>query len=171
MEIKTIKVGMLQTNCYILIDDKSNEAVVIDPGDEAEKILPELEGLIVKFVLLTHAHYDHVGALEAVLRATGAPLRKDEEEITFGQETLTVIKTPGHTSDGVCFYAQAHNYLFAGDTLFYGMYGRTDLPTSSPREMVLALKKLAELPPETNVFSGHGRPTTIKQEKEFGTIG
>jgi len=162
---------MLQTNCYVLVDDQTQEAVVIDPGDEAEKILPELNGLKIKMILLTHGHYDHVGALKEVLQATSAPLRKEEDEISFGSETLAVIKTPGHTSDGVCFYSKKHNYLFAGDTLFYQTYGRTDLPTSSPREMVLSLKRLAELPNETKVFPGHGWSTTIKQEKEFGTIG
>jgi len=162
---------MLQTNCYVLVDEQTQEAVVIDPGDEPEKILPELKGLKINMILLTHTHYDHVGALKEVLKSTGAPLRKNEDPISFGQETLTVIKTPGHTSDGVCFYSKKHNYLFAGDTLFYGTHGRTDLPTSSPREMVLSLRRLADLPDETKVFPGHDVPTTIKQEKEFGTLG
>ncbi|MBU0502201.1 MAG: MBL fold metallo-hydrolase [bacterium] len=185
MKVKNIKVGGLQTNCYILVDEKSNEAVVIDPGDEAGLILPEIAGLKVKYIILTHGHYDHVGGVLELKAETQALVLmndqdnwafkaeqnfKDGDEIKFGSEKLKVIATPGHTAGCVCFYSAANNSLFSGDTLFYNTYGRVDLQSSSPRDMVVSLKKLATLPDETEVFPGHGQPTTIKQEKEIGTL-
>jgi hydroxyacylglutathione hydrolase len=184
MQIKTIKVGSLQTNCYIVIDEKSKEAVVIDPGDEAARILPEIKGLKIRYIILTHGHPDHFGALDEIQQATGAPLLmnkadswffkpdqalKEGDEIKFGGETLKIIHTPGHTRGGICLYTKGH--LFSGDTLFWGTHGRTDLPGSSAEEMKRSLKKLSALPDETRVYPGHDEFTTIRDEKERKTLG
>ncbi|MFH1541749.1 MAG: MBL fold metallo-hydrolase [bacterium] len=172
MQIKTLIVGPIQTNCYLVIDEKTKNAVVIDPGDDPKIILPELAGLFVSYIIVTHAHWDHVGAIEAIQQATKAPILNDLAEgelIKFGEITLKVIRTPGHTADGICLYTPGH--LFAGDTLFWGTHGRVDLPGSDPRDMVRSLRRLAELPDETIVYPGHDRTTTIKAEKESGILG
>ena len=184
MKIKVIKVGSLQTNCYIVIDEASNQAIVIDPGDEAVKIIPEINGLTVSSIVITHGHPDHFGALDEIKKITGAKLLahpadhwfykperalNDGDIISCGNINLTVIATPGHSQGGICLFTPG--YLFSGDTLFYHTYGRTDLPSSSEEAMLTSLAKLARLPDETIVYPGHDQATTIGAEKEFGTLG
>ncbi|MFC1511497.1 MBL fold metallo-hydrolase [Candidatus Margulisiibacteriota bacterium] len=167
MKIKTIKVGGLQTNCYVVIDETTKEAVVIDPGDEGRKILPALKDLKVRYIVITHDHFDHIGAVAAVKKATGAQIFSGNE-VKFGAIALKVIKTPGHTPDSVCLYTPG--YLFAGDTLFSTAHGRTDLPGGSQNEMNKSLKLLATLPDNTLVYPGHDESTSIGLEKERGTL-
>ena len=184
MLIKTIKVGDLQTNCYIVIDEKSREAVVIDPGDEASKILSAIKDLKVRYIILTHGHPDHFGAMDVLKKATRAPLlmnsedgwffKPDQElregdEIRFGELVFKVLHTPGHSKGGICLYSDG--FLFSGDTLFSQGCGRIDLPGGSREEMEKSLKRLASLPDETQVFPGHDELTTIREEKERGTLG
>lgn len=183
MIIKTIKVGSLQTNCYIIIDKKSSEAIVIDPGDEADKIIPELEGLKVKYIVLTHGHPDHFGAIDDIKEKTGAPILahpadnwffppdeklEEGDEIIVGNIILKVFYTPGHTEGGICLYTQGH--LFAGDTLFKQWHGRVDLPGGSMSKMKKSLERLATLPDDTKVYPGHDEFTTIGQEKIGGAL-
>lgn len=184
MKIKTIKVGSLRTNCYVVADEASREAIVIDPGDEAEEILPQISGLNVRYIVITHGHWDHIGAVPALKERTKAPVLmsaralpplgpdreiKEGDEVAFGRIKLKVLATPGHSPGGICLYGEGR--LFSGDTLFHETYGRTDLLGSSQNDMDASLKKLAALPDGTEVYPGHGRPTTIKQEKEYGTLG
>lgn len=170
MQIKVVKVGGLQTNCYIVSDERTREAIVIDPGDDAEKIKAALPGLKVKYIVITHGHYDHVGALGEIIQATKAPVLKFPiDAVRFGGLSFLVLHTPGHTKDSICLYAPGH--LFSGDTLFSAAYGRTDLPGGSPQEMRLSLKGLAGLPDDTIVYPGHDETTTIGLEKERGTLG
>jgi len=173
----------LQTNCYIVVDEKSTEAIIIDPGDEAAKILPNLAGLSIRYIVITHGHPDHFGALDEIKKQTRVPVLihpddnwfiegdnnlKDGDEIKFGSLTLKVIHTPGHSQGSLCLYLPGH--LFSGDTLFSTTHGRVDLPGSSPRAMRQSLKTLAALPDDTIVYPGHDETTTIGQEKERGTL-
>lgn len=184
MIIKTIKVGDLQTNCYIVIDEESREAAIVDPGGEASKILPEIKGFKIRYIILTHGHPDHFGAIDELKKATQAPVLihpadswfikpdrelKDGDEIKFGGLSLKVIHTPGHSKGGICLYG--NGYLFSGDTLFSEGFGRTDLPGGSRDEMKRSLKRLSALPDETLVYPGHDESTTIKKEKERGFLG
>lgn len=188
MIIRTVRVGPIDTNCYIVGDEATKEALVIDPGDEAEKISAaiEAEKLAPRLIVNTHGHFDHVTADLKLKEKTGAalliheldlpmalltaPLRpdrllKDGDEIKVGTMVFSVIHTPGHTPGGICLYDEKEKVLFSGDTLFYGTTGRTDLPSSSDKEMEISFKKLMALPDETKVYPGHGRPTTIGREK------
>ena len=190
MKIHQLEVGPIRTNCYILEDEASLEAIIIDAGGGAERILKLIreKKLKPKFIIITHGHFDHVGAIEKIKAETGAqilihqlddfflPLSDaphadrfitENEVIAAGRIELKVIHTPGHTPGGICLYSEAEKVLFSGDTLFLGTYGRVDLPHSSEKEMMESLEKLLKLPPETTVFPGHGAATTIEVEKKL----
>ena len=183
MKIITVKVGSLQTNCYIVIDEKTKEALVIDPGDEPEKIISQLAGLKVRYIVLTHGHPDHFGALDAVKEKTKAlllmsaeddwffrPDKKlnDGDKIKIGALSFEVLHTPGHSPGSICLYSRGH--LFSGDTLFSTTHGRTDLPGGSREAMQKSLQRLVALPDDTLVYPGHDESTSIGQEKERGTL-
>ena len=187
MEIKTIKVGELRTNCYLLSDQ--GEALVIDPGFEAGRIKAELGDLKVKAIVLTHGHYDHVTEAFRLKALVDAPvmigekdealmafstknsradrLLKDGDKLNLGDLEFTVIDTPGHSQGGLCLYNEKEKVLFSGDTLFAGDHGRVDLPGRSPALMKTSLEKLLKLPPETKVYPGHGVSSTIRDEQNL----
>ncbi|MBU1342662.1 MAG: MBL fold metallo-hydrolase [Proteobacteria bacterium] len=201
MIIKKLEVGPIMANCFILGCESTKEAVVIDPGDDADRILMELSkaGLIVKYLINTHGHFDHVGANKRMKEVTGAQLAihpddepmlaelsrsalmfglsaqnsppadillKNGDEISFGDITLQVMHTPGHSKGGICLYTKGH--LFAGDTLFAGSIGRTDLPGGDYDTLISSIKeKLLGLDEDTIVYTGHGPETTIGNEKRM----
>lgn len=185
MNRKTLALGAYQTNCHIL--SNGSEAVVIDPGYEADTILDALEGLTLKCILLTHGHFDHVGAVKDLVAETGCEVYIHAAEaqlppmMTAGDlyytrtyaegdtiapidgVELTVLHTPGHTPGSVCLICGQD--LFAGDTLFSGSCGRVDLPGGNPTEMLQSLRRLASLQADYRVHPGHGPATTLAQEK------
>ncbi len=205
-----LPVGMLQCNCSILSDTQTREALVIDPGDDVNRILELLRKnqLTVKAIVSTHAHIDHVGGLGKLHEATGAPVLmhaddlelynalemqagwlgmptpgitevdtflKEGDFLRWGPFEARVFHTPGHTRGSLCLYLPQNTgrvtlaapQLFAGDTLFAGSIGRTDLWGGSFEDIIRSIRlKLLELPEETVVFPGHGRATTIGQERE-----
>lgn len=201
MDIETIIVGPIEVNCYIVSCPKTAQAAVIDPGENADDILHILKtsSLELKYILLTHGHFDHIGAVVPLQHATNAqvlmhkadqslvdaardqstafglppvqPFKADRyishgDQIEMGALEATVIHTPGHSPGGVSFYFDTE--LFAGDTLFYGGIGRTDLPGGSFSQLLDSIKRnLFTLPDETTVYSGHGPKTTIGREKKF----
>lgn len=190
MLIHTLKVGSIDTNCYIIEDESSKEALVIDPGDDAEKILKLIKERRLKprFMVITHGHFDHMGANRELKNTLKIPLLMHEkdtfglavvnsplpdnfliggEEIKFGNSSFKVIHNPGHTPGGISLYCEKEKVLFSGDTLFYRTWGRTDLPYSSQIDMIISLKKLLKLPSETKVYPGHGKPTTIGDEQKL----
>lgn len=158
MEIKKIVVGMLRANCYLLIDD--NELAVVDPGDEAQKIITEIKktGVKAKFVANTHHHFDHIGVNEKIAKEYDVPVLaslKEGDTLAVGKSKLTVLKTPGHTADGICLMGDG--FIISGDTLFENGIGRTDLEGGSDKEMAASLKKLDQLIPQgARVYPGHG---------------
>ena len=190
MKIQALQVGSIGTNCYILCDEAAKVCAVIDPGAEPELILSAAEKLdcTVDKILLTHGHYDHVGAVAALKKATGCkvymdpadaqgsqllPLTPDvltdnwpaNDELTIDELTFKIYHTPGHTKGGVCL--SCYGLLFSGDTLFAGSCGRTDFPGGSMRQMQQSLSLLAALPlPDaTKVLPGHEDFTTLGQER------
>ncbi|MCL5774438.1 MAG: MBL fold metallo-hydrolase [Firmicutes bacterium] len=183
MLIETLVVGFLENNCYILADEDSRSAVIIDPGDNEEDILKTVneKKFKVEKILLTHGHPDHVGAAEAASSETGAPVYIHDEDkklfkikaqkpvaendsITFGKYTIKVLHTPGHTPGSVCFLADGK--LFSGDTVFAGSVGRTDLPGGSYRDIMKSIKeKILPLSDDVEILPGHGPSSSIKEEK------
>ena len=197
MLIKTITVGAYETNCYIVADENMLDCAVIDPGADASTILDYLEEthLHCRFVLLTHGHFDHTGAVSDVLAETdalfmmhkadvgatvggdfyrfippeGTKYYADGDVVCVGGLSFTVIETPGHTPGSVCLEcteaASGERALFSGDTLFRDSCGRTDFPGSSTEDMLRSLKRLADLPGDCDVYPGHGFSTTLSRER------
>ena len=187
MNIQKLTLGLYQTNTYLLAND--TEAVVIDPGYEADTILDALAGKTLKAILLTHGHFDHVGAVKELVAETGCEVWIHAAEATMppmvtagplyfthtydegdtvspiaGLE-LTVLHTPGHTTGSVCLLMGKE--MFSGDTLFACSFGRTDLPGGDPRKMMESLRRLASLQGNFFIHPGHGGSTTLDAEKRF----
>jgi len=187
MKLTSLTAGSIGTNCYILYDEATLDAVVIDPSDEAALAEARIQalGLRVRAILLTHGHFDHGGDVERIRRRTGAPVYlhpadtalpswlthgvthtdelSDGEELDLAGMRFRVLHTPGHTPGSVCFLCG--ELLFAGDTLFAGSCGRTDLPGGSGADMMRSLRRLAELPGDYRVLPGHGEETALERER------
>ena len=192
MQVKVLHVGPIGTNCYLLEDEKAHVAAVIDPGDEAGRILQVIEddGVDVKYILLTHGHYDHTTAVPELHQAlpqaeiyihkadaNGAGSRlfplagqipdlkfyDEGDALTLGELTIQVLHTPGHSKGSVTL--KVGDVLFCGDTLFAGSCGRTDLAGGSYDEIMASLKKLGELPGDYHVCPGHDVTSTLERER------
>ena len=206
MDILTLPVGPLQTNCYLASCPETKETLIIDPGYRGDFITQKILDLKLKpkLIVATHGHIDHIGSVLELKLNLQIPFLvhkkdlfllkraketveyflgfnpypeliqwkqaekfidqyvKEGDEITFGEEKLEVIETPGHTPGGVSLYSKG--ILFAGDTLFKNGVGRTDLSYYSQEDLEKSLQKLAKLPPKTTVYSGHGPETMIVDE-------
>ena len=192
MKVKVMPVGPIGTNCYILEDEQAQVAAIIDPGDEAERILSVMgeENVTVEYILLTHGHYDHTTAVPALhlaypqakiyihqADANGAGSRlfplagqvegllsyDEGDTLSLGGLTIEVLHTPGHSKGSVTL--KVGDVLFTGDTLFAGDCGRTDLSGGSYEEILASLKRLGELEGNFHVCPGHGGTSTMDQER------
>ena len=195
MKIDTIMVGPIMTNCYLLQDEKAKVCAVIDPCDEGDRVaeLVEKSGCALQYVLLTHGHYDHFTGLADLLRhypevpvyihpndavedVRGAYALKfprlgeknqrwyaEGDELPLGGLTIRVMETPGHSSGSVCLVVE--DAILAGDTLFYGSCGRTDLPTGDYKAILCSLGRLGKLEGNYRVYPGHDRATDLEQER------
>lgn len=159
MIIDKVVVGPLAENCYIVT--KNEKTIIIDPGDEAQKIIDVAKDKNVVGVLITHHHFDHIGALKNIEKYFN--IKESREIEGFNYE---IIKTPGHTSDSVSYYFPEEKVLFAGDFLFLNSIGRTDLPTGNDMEMQKSLELISKYPDDIVVYPGHGETTTLGYEKE-----
>lgn len=184
MNIETLTVGPIFTNCYI-VSSGGGACAVIDPGDEPAKILRFLKdkGFKCDGILITHGHHDHVGGLAEVAAQTGAAVYagagdlsripaegvvavKDGDVIKAGGLEFAAVETPGHTEGGVCYLCGGA--LFSGDTLFCDSVGRTDLPGGDYATLRLSLLKLSDLPfDDLEVYPGHMESTTLAHERRF----
>lgn len=166
MNIDRIVVGYLEENCYFLT--KNNVGIIIDPGDEFEKIEHIIGDTTIKAILITHHHFDHIGALKKMIDKYKCPVfdfyNTDEKKYSVDGFEFEVIRTPGHSSDSISFLFG--NDLFCGDFIFKQNIGRTDLQTGSVDDMkksISMIKKYRNL----NIFPGHGATTTLEDEKMY----
>ncbi|MCY4436768.1 MAG: MBL fold metallo-hydrolase [Chloroflexi bacterium] len=187
MRVETFVRGPLLNNVYLLWDEHSNEAAIIDPGIQSDDLLQNIQDLQLnlRYVLNTHRHFDHVDNDEFYREQTGAPIvlhqddaamLKDQlgiepdmllqggEELALGGLTIRTLHTPGHSAGGMCFLVEDH--LFAGDTLFAGSVGRSDFEDSDGELLLKVIaEKILPLPDATRVLPGHGDETTVGAER------
>ena len=185
-----LPLGVYQTNCYIIHEENSHTCCVLDPGGEAKKVLELLanRGLKLEAVLLTHGHFDHVGAVKDLHEATGCRVFLCPEDLTmpakwtagellytdaYGEGDklelaglhIRVLHTPGHTPGSVCLLVD--DTIFSGDTLFAGSCGRTDLPGGDADTLMASLGRLDNLEGDYTVCPGHSASTTLAREKQY----
>ena len=190
LKVYAMALGAYQTNCYIIHDEHSKTCCVIDPGYDADLVLSKLDslGLTLEAILLTHGHFDHVGAVKELAAETGCAVYLHPEDLTmppmmtagplyytntYAEGTrlalagldITVLHTPGHTPGSVCLLVE--NTIFSGDTLFQGSCGRTDLPGGDWATITKSLHRLAALEGNFWVYPGHGGSTTLRDEKKY----
>lgn len=158
MKIKVLEVGVLKANCYIVIKDK--QCLIIDPGDEALKIIDACKDYQVRGILVTHHHFDHVGALNDIEEYY--KLKHNTFSYGFNYE---IIKTPGHSKDSLTFYFKDDKVMFTGDFLFYHSIGRYDFEDSSIEDMKESLKLILKYNDDIKIYPGHGRETFLGEEK------
>lgn len=161
MEIKRLVVGELRENCYIVT--KNNKALIIDPGDDAKRIIDACKDYQVISILVTHHHFDHIGALDTL-----EDYYQLKHNLFFNQDfSYEVIPTPGHTSDSLTFYFERDKVMFTGDFLFYHTCGRYDLETSSHDDMAKSLEFIRTYPDDIEIFPGHGCASFLGHEKKY----
>ena len=188
MKVITLPLGPLETNTYLVYREGSHSCLVIDPAARAEAILSAAGDLTIEAILLTHGHFDHVGAVNDLVADTGCRVFLNPLECTLppqltagqlthsdayhGGETLhlaeldfSVLHTPGHTPGSVCLLFE--DAIFSGDTLFQRSCGRTDFPGGDSALMKKSLQTLRALPKDYTVYPGHGQTTTLEQERRF----
>lgn len=201
IEIAVLTVGPVQTNCYIVNKKGSSACIVVDPGEDAEKIAGYIEkkGLKNEGILLTHGHFDHITGVSELVSLTGGKVYacesekellsdpslngsamvryevalepeyflRDGQTLTIADMQFKVIHTPGHTIGSCCYYMENEKILFSGDTIFMESVGRTDFPTGNWNQLLASLKeKVLVLPPDVQIYPGHGPETDVAYEKE-----
>ena len=194
MKILTYRLGVFAANCYLLYDEKSNKACLIDPAIYDAKIKDVIlsKGLSLEYIILTHGHFDHILGANAFREKTGAKIAaheleveylenpeksltggetvladilfKENDVLTFGDISLRVIHTPGHTKGSCCFLCESEKAMFSGDTLFKGSIGRFDLYGGNYNTLIESLRKLKSIDDNYKIYPGHGDNTTLFNE-------
>lgn len=162
MKVDKVVVGTLETNCYILSID--NDILIIDPGDEYEKIIDKVNGKNILGILITHHHFDHIGALKYFNNVVYDYNNLREKNYNIGKFNFDVIYTKGHTSDSICFYFKEDNIMFTGDFIFKNAIGRTDLGGDNI-DMKKSLNKIKSYDDNIKIYPGHGESTYLGEEK------
>ncbi|MFA5635927.1 MAG: MBL fold metallo-hydrolase [Anaerovoracaceae bacterium] len=182
MKIKRLIGGNLESNGYIIYDRDMGSCYIVDPGYEPKRYIRELEqmDLQVLGILLTHHHYDHVGAVDAIVQRFDCAVYLHREDcdqygkpvdmvmehgqtILLGDEVIQVIHSPGHTRGSVCFYSEKSKLAFTGDTIFNVDLGRTDLADGSPNQMEKSIRDvISKWGNDITIYPGHGDPATMK---------
>ena len=196
MKVETLVLGAIETNCYIISDNGT--VLIIDPGFSPRRLIEKINneyGGRLSAVLLTHGHFDHIGAVDALVRTYNCPVYgcKDDErlfrdisvnqmfrqgavvnseiewleddKLTIGSIDIKVYYTPGHSPGSVMF--EIGGMLFSGDTIFYESVGRTDLYGGSYSQLKQSLAVLQSLPFDMVIYPGHGEKTTVAHEIQF----
>ncbi|MFC1977485.1 MBL fold metallo-hydrolase [Chloroflexota bacterium] len=181
LQIERLELGPYCTNAYIVVCQKTGDSLLIDTPAEASTILDRLKGTNPKYILLTHNHMDHLGALAELhselkvplaahaLDAQGLPaspeiLLNDGDTVSFGNLKFEVLHTPGHTPGSLCF--RAGRYLIPGDTIFAAGPGKTKSPAAFQQIVKSITEKIFVLPDDTRIYPGHGDSMVLKKEKD-----
>ena len=167
MKIKNVVVGPLETNCYILV--KEDNCLIIDPGEEADVIKKEVGENKVVGIIITHYHFDHIGALEE-LKHTYQVNVYDVHNLKEGMNKIEnfsfeVLFTPGHKEDAISLLFDKN--MFVGDFVFKHSIGRTDLDGGDFEAMKQSIQKLKTYSNDITIYPGHGPKTTLEEEKEY----
>jgi len=181
LQIEQLQLGSFGTNAYILLCQETRESVVVDTPAEADKIVAMLKDTTPKYILLTHSHMDHIGALDQLRSELKIPLAahaadsgilssppevmlEDGDTVDFGKIQIAVWHTPGHTPGSLCF--RTGNYLLSGDTLFPDGPGKTRTPADFAQIVKSITEKIFTLDDSTQVYPGHGEPTILQKVKD-----
>ena len=190
LKITVKELGIYFVNCYLIHEENAKSCVVIDPGGNANKVIAFLEenGLTLEAILLTHGHFDHVGAVKELAEKTGCRVYLHADDLLLPENftagplyytnhydegdvlemaglTIRVMHTPGHTEGSVCLLVE--DAIFSGDTLFCHSCGRTDLPGGNSDALSASLARLKAMEGDWRVFPGHNRATTLAIEREY----
>ncbi len=188
MRVHQLEVGNMQNFTYVLEDEQTSEAVVIDPSWDLDLVLSMVEknGLKVKYIINTHHHFDHTIGNDAMAKKTGAKILQhrastlknditvsEGDKIRFGNSELTVVHTPGHSKDSMCLVGDGK--VFSGDTLFVGNCGRVDLPGGSAKELYRSLfDVVCKMDDNLILYPGHNYgnavTSTIGREKKTNFV-
>ena len=169
MRIETIVVGELFTNCYLLFDDNKKEVLIVDPGDEENRIMDAIKDYKLLGILVTHTHDDHIGAIPSITNNYKCPIydryNLDEKNYSIGNFNFDVIYTPGHKEDQIVYYFKDNNTMFVGDFIFKNSIGRMDLEGGDYQQMKDSINKILKYDDNIKLFPGHGDSTTLKDER------
>ena len=185
-----LPLGVYQANCYIIREENSTSCCVLDPGGEAKKVLEfmQVRDLTLDAILLTHGHFDHVGAVKELHEATSCKVYLCAEDLSMPAKwtagdlfytdtyaegdvlelsglSIRILHTPGHTPGSVCLLVD--DTLYTGDTLFARSCGRTDLPGGDSQVILRSLRRLNDLEGDYAVCPGHSGSTTLSLEREY----
>jgi glyoxylase-like metal-dependent hydrolase (beta-lactamase superfamily II) len=179
--IERLELGPFGTNAYIVACRETHDSVLVDAPAEATTIMNRLKNTDPRFILLTHGHMDHIGALAQLQTLLKVPLAAhvldtgnlsaapdmlihDGDTISLGNLKLDVLHTPGHTPGSLCF--RVGSYLISGDTIFPGGPGKTSSPAAFGQIVKSITEKIFALPDDTQIYPGHGASTVLRYEKE-----
>jgi hydroxyacylglutathione hydrolase len=189
LELQMLTVGDWQENCYLLIDPAMNQAILIDPGDEPDRIIDWMRGISVQKIVITHAHKDHIGAVNSIRSALSLPVYlhpldlelakgqnvlpdfylEENESILLGQHVVNIYHTPGHTPGSVILLCKT--IALVGDVIFPGGPGHTNTPEELSQSMASMRKTVFTWPDNTILYPGHGTSTTVGKERSgFNTF-
>jgi hydroxyacylglutathione hydrolase len=181
IEIRKLQLGPFATNAYIIVSRDTSDSILVDAPDEPAALLKALEGTHPHFIVITHNHPDHTGALKEMkstlnvpvaihpFDAAALPVKADimlnnTDYVNFGPARASVIHTPGHTPGSICL--KIGNALISGDTIFPGGPGHTDTPYDFKAIIGSLVSRIFVLPDSTEIFPGHGEATGLSTEKE-----
>lgn len=168
MNIEIIKVGKLECNCYLL--EINNKVLIIDPGDDVDKIISKINNRKVIGIVITHHHFDHVGSLDELVNRYNVSFY-DRYNLSEGENVISefifdVIYTPGHKEDAITIYFKKDKIMFTGDFIFKDSVGRCDLPGGNVDEMIESIKRIVKYDRDILLYPGHGDETNLGYEMD-----